>query len=468
MQEQKPSSNANANANSYVYQQFQPSVQDGYQNNLPQESENTRGPGNVNSEPNSNQPPFVYYRPFPLEVPPQELMDSNVETDNKLGSSPSDVSESASPFQQKIRSYLRRLQEANANIPVYLLSPKVNMFTANGIKLAYKNDEVTGFITQLIPEADIKETHYTKDSSIRDQPSEQKVNQYVTPAQPKIPYHMKISDDMKKDRSSKISGGPTSNDGRRAKLVIKAKSTSESVGSSQPIRRETHPQMIKSSAQPLPVEMNSGSLIRSVMVPAVPDVPQNDAVAPEPNNYAYVPLQLSNAQTPSSNDQANGNTNVHGPEESTFHLNFPILLRGVPQNVRITYPNSNSRSSINNQIYESVTGSSLNSDGVNNDSASNSLVPDNGNVAPQNVDKNSSPSSNLHYFITNGNVGEQLVPNSDIYVPSDAVIQQNRILQQFVNSNANLNSQKCPTCIPNVSASLDTPSLRPSPANPVM
>lgn len=366
------------------------------------------------------------------------------------------MSESSSTYQQKIRSYLRRLQDANANIQVSLLSPKAKMFTANGMISAYRNDEVKGFIPHLIPETDIKETHYTKDSTIKEQQSEQKVMQYVTPAQPRIPYHEKTTNDERRklmfeqnlqyvpgqDRPSKNSGGAPSNDGRRAKLVIKAKSPAESIGSSQPFRRDIHPQIIRSSERP--VEMNSRT--------PVPDVPQNDAVAPEPDDYMYFPVRVSDTQVPSSNDQVNGNS----PKESKLHWNFPILLRGVLQNVRIDYPNSNSKNSINNQIYESSTGSVLNSDGVNNDSASNSLVPDNGNISPQNLDTPSS-SSNLHYFITNGNIGEQLVPNSDIYVPSDAVIQQSRIFQQFTNSNANLNSNSCPTCIPNASASLDTP-----------
>lgn len=467
---------ANVNANPYIYQQFRPSVQDGYQNNLQHESENNRISSNMNPSTNSNQQAFLYDRTISLDGQ-QEYLDPIVETDNKLSSSSADGRESISDFQKKIRAYLRQLHDAYANIPVYFLSPKASTFTANGINEASKNDDMRPFIPELIPtnsQPDIEETHYTKDVSFKEQQSEQPFNPYVTPTPSKIPSQVKITGDKIKkpkleqnsqyigapDRSSRIAGGATGNEGRRAKVEIRAQTPPKSISTSQIFRRETHSQSIESNTQPIPVEMNSGTQVQSGSAPVTSDVPQNDAAAPEPNNYVYVPLYPTlhhkYTQGSSSSDQAmSAKTNGYGLEESTIHLNFPILLRGEPQNIHSVYPMVDSKNFANNPIDELTKATNLNSDKVN-DSTSNSLVGDNGNTVPQDVDKDSNPSSNLDYFLTNGNVGEQLVPNSDIYVPSDAIIQHNPVLQ-FSNNNANLISEKCLTCIPNTLASLDTP-----------
>lgn len=95
-----------------------------------------------------------------------------------------------------------------------------------------------------------------------------------------------------------------------------------------------------------------------------------------------------------------------------------ILLHSVPQNVGLAHPHLDSKA-------QESAGTAMNPDV---DSSPN----DTG--APQ--DKSSS--SNLHYFSTNGNVGELLVPNSDIYVPADADI----------SSTLRPNTNLCPTCVP--------------------
>jgi len=125
--------------------------------------------------------------------------------------------------------------------------------------------------------------------------------------------------------------------------------------------------------------------------------------APQPDYYLMAP------SVPGSNPAKDG---------SQFDFSLPILVHGVPHNVGLAYPQLDSKA-------QESARSAMNpdTDGSPNDTG-----------APQ--DKSSS--SNLHYFSTNGNVGELLVPNSDIYVPADADI------SSMLRPNTNL----CLTCVP--------------------
>lgn len=425
----------------------------------------------------------IYYRPNPLDAQRIYEQSSHGRESIKVSGSKVNVpptytsktiiypsgknseASTSSSLAGKFESYSQR-HDANSDIPSYLVN-KPNTFSTNVVDLDKVNNEgklyksITAFIPTKSPDIS-NENHYASESHNK-HTEQTEIKQFAVPARPEVtkaPIYNTDNEEVESLRpeelgiygnkhvvvSQKLVAVPNT-DSRHTQFLIKVQPPTQTVGSSQIIQKETHSHSTQT------VSSDSGA---NLGVLPVTEVRENEGAA---HIGKYIrPVSLSAAQSQTSehveeNEQKSGDS-VPGP----------ILVHGVPQPSGYYSSQSGSSSSHSfssgSQFGES-TGASQNlkyTDGVigldktslfgNADQISipvqtyvspvhTYVSPVRTYISPQSSSKSSS-SSSYHYVSSNGQSGEQLVPNSNIFVsPEGSSLHQSHssLLQNLGKSN---------------------------------
>lgn len=447
-QEQNQGANSNANVNTLIYKPAGAAVQNGYSSSHHQESGSLKvSSSNVNPALDTVHQ-TIYYHPPELDLYEREdnhgsegIRVSGTKVNNPstyagktiiYPSVPtSDASSSSSV--SKVESYSQQQHNANANIPSYLINKpntySVNVVDLDNIKNFYSAPQHMPYIPSVIPTASYTvttENHY--DSESHSEHNEQKETKYYAvpagPVVPKVPNHINDNEEVESLRPEELGSYGNkrvsvsnekvvvlpSTDGRHTRFHFEVQAPIETVGTSQTYQKKIENQSVKTFV--------SGSGANSAVL-SESDVHKNEGAAR--------PVSLG---APQSQTGEHFEENV---PKSADTVQIPILVHGVPQN---TGYYSSKYGSSSSQSSSSGSQLGLSSGGYTGDATSfdtsnlfgNSdkfsipvqtyVSPVQTYVSPQSSSKSSS-SSSYHYFSRNGQAGEQLVPNSNIFANSD-------------------------------------------------
>lgn len=446
----------NSNIHNYGYRPIVPTtVQKGYESSHRQESEKLEEfDSSVNPVPSSIHKTVIHYT-VPSDTQGFYESQSNKASqsfktsgssihipttyeETKVDSLIPDSGSSSSLQSHKFESYSR--QDANAGIPSYLVNIKPNTFTTNVVSLDKSNDQTGSFVPSLTPGGQKPSELYTSESH-SERAEQKETKQIAVPILPKVPNHTKDTEEIESlrpeelesygikpvDGSQKYILYP-SGSGPRTRFQIKVQAP-ETVGTSQSYKKESHSQSIKQT-------VSSDLAAPGAWLPATA---AGETELDTHVNYAVRPVSLSAVALKTHEEQAS-------TEKSVDAIQIPILLPSVPQNTgysqssssQLFSAGSSSKSTGGSQIFtfpgETTDFSSASFHG----SVDKFGIPIKTYVAPQSVSKSSS-SSGYHYFSSNGQAGEQLVPNSSIFAnaaDSSSLHQSHASLLQKLNANA--------------------------------